>query len=70
METPHPRPVGQARPRLYFHSVYRLTRSWSTVQTMSPRVAVSTAESGVGTVGRCAPRGTSGRNPGRGWCSG
>src|ERR1035437_2112100 len=34
--------------------------------SMSPRIAVSTAESGVGTVGRWAPRGRLGCSPRRG----
>jgi hypothetical protein len=38
--------------------------------SMSPRVAVSTAESGAGTVGRWAPRGSLGSSPRRGWCGG
>lgn len=54
----------------YFDSVYRLAHSWSTVQGMSPRVAVSTAESGVGIVGRWAPRGRLGCGPRWGWCGG
>jgi hypothetical protein len=37
---------------------------------MSPRIAVSTAESGASTVGRWAPRGSLECSPRRGWCCG